>query len=225
MTGTKTRPKAARTQARGGPFEALPSIDCVLSAMVLIASLFVLLGCLAFAGCGARATPSSTSFESAFAREYERLHGATDAGTLSPEPKSENEIVAGLRAGYTGTLLLPSTLPPGFELAAPFRGTGSGAPLPNPHAWGAGYAITYTDGRGRLTVMMNPDELVEGGGWESTEQTLGKRVLLVQERGGLVLVTTDAREPARDLFVVIGERLPRAEVLRVAAGLREPDSR
>jgi hypothetical protein len=68
--------------------------------------------------------------------------------------------------------------------------------------------------------MLNPDEPVEGGGWETTEQTLGEGVLLVQERGRLVLVTTDAPESARDLPVVIGEGLPRAEVLRVSAGLK-----
>lgn len=188
-----------------------------------MASLWFLVGAFSISGCGARTAPSSTSVESDFAREYQRLHGVTDPGTLSPAPKSENEIVAYVRAGYAGTLLLPSTLPPGYELAAPFRGTGSGAPLPNPHVWGSGYAITYTDGRGRLTVMLNADEPVDGGGWETTEQTLRGRVLLVQERGNLVLVITDLPVPARDLPVVIGEGLSRAEVLRIAAGLREPE--
>src|SRR5665811_185845 len=190
------------------------------------------------AGCGApaevgRATAPAVIFQSTFAREYARLHGATDAGILSAVAATQAEIAAALRAGYTGdVLLLPSTLPAGFALAAPFRGTGSGGPLPNPHAWGSGYAVTYTDGRGRLTLMVNPDEPVEGGAWERTTLTLGGAALVVQERGGLVLVSTTSAAPlgaeppttssgpsgatpggnSNPQVVVIGEGLARAEV-------------
>lgn len=158
---------------------------------------------------------------SAFAREYARLHGVTPVGILSTVVASKAETVANIRSGYTGErLLLPSALPPGYPLAAPFRGTGSGAPLPNPHTWGSGYAVTYTDGHGRLTLVVNPDELAESE-LERTDVALDGRVLVVQERGGLVLVSTEPVDDAQVL--VIGERLPRAEVLRVAAGLSVPE--
>lgn len=159
---------------------------------------------------------------SAFAREYARLHRVTRVDILSTVTASEAEIAAALRSGYTGDrLFLPSTLPPGYALAAPFRGTGSGAPLPNPHTWGSGYAVTYTDGHGRLTLVVNPDELAEGGEWERTDVALDGRALVVQERGELALVSTELVADAQ--VVVIGERLPRAEVLRVAASLSAPE--
>ncbi|HZK49863.1 MAG TPA: hypothetical protein VFD74_09740, partial [Thermoleophilia bacterium] len=170
------------------------------------------------AGCGApaevgRATAPAVTFQSTFAREYARLHGATDAGILSAVAATQAEIAAALRAGYTGdVLLLPSTLPVGFALAAPFRGTGSGGPLPNPHAWGSGYAVTYTDGRGRLTLMVNPDEPVEGGAWERTTLTLGGAALVVQERGGLVLVSTTSAAP-------LGAEPPTTSAAPLGAGL------
>lgn len=186
---------------------------------------WVLLLCIAAAasGCGGGSGPSST-LDSAFAREYSRLHGDTDPGTLSGTPATEQEVAAAIRAGSGAgtTLLLPATLPSGFMLAAPFRGTGSGAALPNPHTWSGGYAVTYTDGRARLTVMVEPDEPVEGGVWDDTGLELRGRPLLSQERDGLVLVSATPEEGA-PVVVVVGERLPRAEVLKAAAGLRAPD--
>lgn len=171
-------------------------------------------------GASVESAPAITH-ASAFAREYARLHRVTRVDVLYAVTATEAKIAAALRSGYTGgALLLPSTLPPGYALAAPFRGTGSGAPLPNPHTWGRGYAVTYTDGSGRLTLVVNPEELAEGGEWERTDVALNGRALVVQERGGLVMVST---EPVGDAqVVVIGERLSRAEVLRVAVGLAEP---
>ncbi|MHB9150065.1 MAG: hypothetical protein ACYC33_08330 [Thermoleophilia bacterium] len=177
----------------------------------------------AAAGAGASvvSAPAITQ-ASAFAREYARLHGVTPVGTLSTVIASQAEIVADLRSGYTGDrLLLPSTLPPGYALAAPFRGTGSGTPLPNPHAWGSGYAVTYTDESGRITLVVHPDDPLAGGEWLPTDAAFGGRALVVQERGGLVLVST--RLVADAQVVVIGERLSRAEVLRVAGGLAESE--
>ena len=161
--------------------------------------------------------PSITQ-TSAFVREYARLHGVTRAHNLTITTVTQADIAAAIRSGYTGDRLrLPSYLPAGYGLAAPFRGTGSGAPLPNPHTWGSGYAVTYTDGSGRLTLMVHPDEPVAGGEWSPTDAVLDGRALLVQERAGLVLVST---APLVDSQVVlIGERIPRAEVLRVAEGL------
>ncbi len=191
---------------------------------------FVILLLVIAGGCGGPAdgapisTPTSSAPASAvdpgdaFAREYRRLHGVTDIGILSTKRATVAEIAAAIRSGYAGpVLLIPSALPSGFALASPFRGTGSGAPLPNPHIWGSGYAVTYTDGSGRLTLMVHPDDPVASGEWQSTGTTLDGLALLIQERAGLVLVSTAPVADAQ--VIVIGERLPRAEVLRVAAGL------
>lgn len=179
---------------------------------------------LAAAGAGASVVSApATTQASAFAREYARLHGVTPVGTLSTVVASQAEIVATIRSGYTGDrLLLPSTLPPGYALAAPFRGTGSGTPLPNPHTWESGYAVTYTDENGRLTlVVQHPDEPFANGEWRPTDKMLDGGILLVQERAGLVLVSTGPGDDAQ--VVVVGERLSRAEVLRVALGLTAPE--
>jgi hypothetical protein len=90
-------------------------------------------------------------------------------------------------------------------------------PLSNPHTWGSGYAVTYTDGSGRLTVVVHPDEPLASGEWLPTDPVLDGRSLSVQERGGLVLVSTAPRDDAQ--VIVIGERLVRSDVLRVAVGL------
>lgn len=165
---------------------------------------------------------SGPAGESTFGREFQRLHGVTDPAMLSVVEATPESIAAAIRRDLEAAVpvLLPGYLPPEFELAAPFRGTGSGAPLPNPHTWGDGYAVTYTDGRARLTVMVAPDEPVDGGVWEETRQEFQGRSLLAQVRDGLVLVSTgpDGGVPV----VVIGERVDRAAVLAVAAGLRDP---
>ncbi len=192
---------------------------------------FVMLLLMLAGGCGGPAggapvlTPTSSApvsavaQENAFAREYRRLHGVTDGGVLSTERATVAQIVGAVRSGYTGdVLLLPSTLPPGYALAAPFRGTGSGMPLSNPHTWRSGYAVTYTDGSGRLTLVVHPDEPLATGEWLATDSALDGRGLRVQERGGLVLVSTAPRDDDAQV-IVIGERLARSEVLRVAAGL------
>lgn len=168
------------------------------------------------------AVTRESMLSSAFAREYARLHGVTPVGTLSTVIAAQAKIAAAIVSGYTGdSLLLPSVLPPGFALAAPFRGTGSGAPLPNPHLWGFGYAVTYTDGNGRLTVIVNPDEPIGGGEWQPTDISLIGYQLVAQERGVLALVATVPVGKAR--VVVVGERLSLAEVLRVAGSLAEPE--
>lgn len=191
----------------------------------LVTALMVLAG-----GCGgpvegastqavtSSAPASAVAGESAFAREYARLHGVTRAQNLSVTTALQADIAAAIRSGYAGpVLLLPSVLPSGYGLAAPFRGTGSGAPLSNPHTWGSGYAVTYTDGGGRLTLVVHPDGPLASGEWHATGTTLDGLALLIQERGDLVLVSTAPGDDAQ--VIVIGERLPRAEVLRVAAGL------
>ena|GEM_PF-5713559 len=161
--------------------------------------------------------------ESAFAREFERLHGVTDPGMLTVVEAAPESVARTIRRDLPEDflVLLPGYLPADFELAAPFRGTGSGSALPNPHTWGDGYAVTYTDGRARLTVMVNPDEPVNGGEWEETAGDLKGSPLLVQDRDGLVLVST-APDAGGPVVVVVGERVDRPTVVAVAEGLRDP---
>lgn len=186
----------------------------VLRALVVLALLLLVTPSLACAG---------QARESTFALEFRRLHGVTDSGMLSVVETAPESIVGTIRRDLPEGFLvvLPGYLPPDFELAAPFRGTGSGSSLPNPHVWADGYAVTFTDGSARLTVVVGAgDELFVGSGEESSA-TLGDRPLFVLDESGLVQVFTgpDGGTPV----VVVGERLESAEVLRVAAGLRQAD--
>lgn len=215
-------PRAGPAHVGAAPSTPKCRVRMPAAGRVVVSVVFLCLA-LSTSGCGPGAEGPPTTFDSAFAREYSRLHGDTDPNTLSAAPATEAEVAAALRVGtdVDAPLLLPDSLPPGFVLAAPFRGTGSGAALPNPHTWGDGYAVTYTDGRARLTVMVNPDEPVDGGAWQEAAATLQGRPLSVQERDGLVLVST-APETAGPTVVVVGERVDRATVLAVAESLRRP---
>lgn len=75
------------------------------------------------------------------------------------------DVVSSLRsAGFTGPAAPPRVVAARIRLAAPFRGDGLGRRPSHSYSWPGGYAITYTDGLGRLTVMIEPDEPVDGGG-------------------------------------------------------------
>jgi hypothetical protein len=117
--------------------------------------------------------------------------------------------------------VLPQMLPPGYERAATFRGTGSGAALPNPHVWGSGYAVTFTDGSGRVTVVVNSDDELGTGDWEPALTTPGTRRLEIQKRDVLVIVRTAPDEEVP--LVVVGEDLPAETVLEVAGSLRDAE--
>ena len=97
---------------------------------------------------------------------------------------------------------LPTYLPPGFALAAPYNGDGSGAAYPNPYAWGRGYSVTYTDGKGFIMVFENPDDDLSQGTWTALAETLDGRPLRLQMGTGIALVATadDGRTP----FLVSG---------------------
>ncbi len=188
-----------------------PLILCIAPVPILLLLAVLTLGC------------SGPPTESAFAHEFQRLHGTTDPGMLTEVEISPEAIVAAIRPDLRELLpiLLPGYLPPGFGLAAPFRGTGSGSPLPNPQVWVDGYAVTYTEGQTRITVVVGQgDELAVGWG-EKSPATFRGRSLFVRDGGDLVQVSTGPDDGMP--VVVVGERLELAEVLRVAAGLRLVD--
>jgi len=104
--------------------------------------------------------------------------------------------------------MLPGVLPSGYQRAAPFRGTGSGAALPNPQVWSSGYALTYTDGSGRLTLVVNPDGDPAVGPWRTVEATVDDRALQIQERDALVVVRTAPTVVHRSLSSASGRASP-----------------
>ena len=116
---------------------------------------------------------------------------------------------------------LPTYLPPGFALAAPYNGDGSGEAYPNPYAWGRGYSVTYTDGKGFVMVFENSEDDLSQGTWTAVAATRGGRPLRLQMGTGIVIVATgdDGQTP----FLVSGggfggDELA-SELVKVAAGL------
>lgn len=151
---------------------------------------------------------------------FRTAHLTTPERLLTPLETEPADIVTLVSRGVEPgvPLLFPSFLPTGFRLAAPFRGTGSGRPLPNPHTWGTGYAVTYTDGNARLTVVVGPDQELSTGPWVAVDAMLDGRALRVTRDDPLVVVET---VPAgRVPVAVVGERMSAEDVVRVAVGLR-----
>ena len=144
------------------------------------------------AGCAAapppepRASVAPTSLEEAFARAHpDALPPGlqrTDAGAP--------EVAAILRREGATELLLPSRLPDGYGLAAPFIGVGNGNALPNPEAWAGGYRVSYTDGRGVITITVGRQRLPGSGPWRPvTGAAWQGRPLAVRTDGATTVVT------------------------------------
>lgn len=186
-------------------------------AVLAVLGVAVLVGCAASRGEPVASTvPTFDLMEQAF----RTAHLTTPERLLTPLETESADIATLVSRGVEPgvPLLLPSFLPTGFRLAAPFRGTGSGRPLPNPHTWGTGYAVTYTDGNGRLTVVVGPDQELSTGPWVAVYATFDGRALRVTRNDSLVVVET---VPDGLVSVaVVGERMPAEDVVRVAVALR-----
>ncbi len=192
-------------------------------AMVAVLVAVVLAGCAGAEGGAAGPSATRTTL-STMEEVFRGAHLSTPGGLLTPVGTTVAEVAATLAKGLDSAvpLLLPGWLPAGFSLAAPFRGTGSGASLPNPHIWVTGYAVTFTDGDGRLTVVVGPDQEVSEGPWVVAGAALDGRQLRVHRDAGLVVVETGPGDGIP--VVVVGERLTVEEVVRVAAGLRDEEA-
>ncbi|GAB4246014.1 MAG: hypothetical protein Kow00129_06220 [Thermoleophilia bacterium] len=169
----------------------------------------------AVSGCTENSAETSMN---AMEREYFRLHGTTPRDVLAPGGIGLEEAMSRIQLGtHRGVpVLAPTWLPSRMQVAAPFRGTGSGAGLPNPHLWGSGWALTLTDGYSRLTVVAGAEDEFAGS-WETLRMDSG-RELGIQRKGELTLVRVEC---GGDQVIVVGERLAGSQVVRVADSLRE----
>jgi ABC-type phosphate transport system substrate-binding protein len=199
-------------------------------------SLAMVIAAAAATGCGAgpiagaasghalgQATGETSTTLSPLMEAYFQAHPGFVDGSLTPAPATADKILADIHAGLDPgrDIWLPEYLPDGFELAAPYNGDGSGSAYPNPHAWGRGYSITYTDGAGYIMVMANSDDDLTQGEWTALAETVAGRHLRLQQGPGIALVATvdDGGTP----LLVSGGGLPGSrlttELIRVAESL------
>jgi len=187
---------------------------CALAGLTLT----LVIAAAAAIGCGAGSASSSAMMEA-----YFRAHPAFVDGPLQPAPTTVEKILADIRAGLDPDreIWLPGYLSDGFVLAAPYNGDGSGSAYPNPHAWGRGYGVTYTDGAGYIMVMANSDDDLSQGEWIPLAETMAGRHLRLQRGPGIVVVAT-ADDGGVALLVsgggFAGDHLA-AELVRVAESL------
>jgi hypothetical protein len=189
---------------RSRAFASLSSILAVLTPAVWILAVWILAAWVfagASTGCGAdqsaatmpgQASGQSSTSLSPMMQAYYQAHPDLVDGPLQPAPAAPETILADIRAGLDAgrDIWLPGYLPEGFVLAAPYNGDGSGSAYPNPHAWGRGYSVTYTDGVGYIMVMANSDDDLSQGEWATLAETIAGRPLRLQRGLGFVLVAT-----------------------------------
>lgn len=194
-----TRILAART-ARSRSAVATSSLAIALMAVVIFAAILTT-GC---ASGGEKKAASTTTTLDALMQAYYVAHPGYVDVSLYPIASTPAQTVAAIKKDLDSgrEIRLPSYLPQGFALAAPYNSDGSGNVYPNPYAWGRGYSVTYTDGKGFIMVFENSDDDLSQGTWAALEETLAGRHLRIQSVPGLTLVATvdDGKTP----FLVSG---------------------
>ena len=199
-----------------------------MKALALVVGLLVIAIAQTAVGCGgtregAAAVDGVSLTLSPMMQAYYEAHPGYVDGKLQPVESTAEEITTAIRLDLDPDheVWLPTYLPPGFELAAPYNGDGTGSPYPNPYAWGRGYSVTYTDGTGYLMVLAGSEDDLSQGEWEPLAETVGGRALRLQRGLDIILVATidDGELP---LLVAgagfAGDQLA-TELTRVAAGL------
>ena len=190
-----------------------------LVALVTVALVACVAGC---ASTMASRGLTTTTLDSLM-KAYADAHPGHGDSRLHPVAISPAAIVSAIQKDLDPgrEIRLPTYLPPGFALAAPYNGDGSGAAYPNPYAWGGGYSVTYTDGKGFIMVFENSDDDLSQGTWTALAETLDGRPLRLQKGSGIVLVATidDGSTP----FLVSGGGFGggdlASELVKVAASL------
>jgi hypothetical protein len=196
--------------------------------LALVLGLLVIAVAQTPAGCGgtregAAAVGGAASTLSPMMQAYYRAHPGYVDGKLQPVDSTAEEITTAIRLDLDPDheVWLPTYLPPGFQLAAPYNGDGTGSPYPNPYAWGRGYSVTYTDGGGYIMVLAGSDDDLSQGGWELLAETVGGRPLRLQIGLDIILVATvdDGELPLLIAGAGFAEDKLAMELTRVAASL------
>lgn len=178
--------------------------------LVLVSAAVLAAGC---AG-GEDIAPAPSSIEQAF--EAAHPDGAIPPG-LQLVPATRDDVAA-LVEGVVNEqvrVVLPTYLPDGFTLAAPYIAVGSGGARPNPEGWGDSYRVSYTDGTGLVVMTVGAEDVPPGLEWRSSGRSADGRALRSAVAGTGVVVAT-LRPP---WIVVAGEGVTMAEALRVARSL------
>jgi len=206
--------------ARGAAWPWLSWLGGLLISLLLVGGLSA--ACAGKTADGSNADAQLAGGDS-LVQAYRAAHPHLIDGPLIPVKAACADIVAAIEKDLDpgGEIWLPTYLPAGFSLAAPYNGTGAGSAYPNPYVWGRGYCITYTDGRGYILVIFNSDDDLSGGNWEGLPQTLAGRQLRLQENSEIVLVVAEA--DGRPPILICGGGLARVqlrvEVIKTATGL------
>jgi len=178
---------------------------------VLVSSLLAL--CV---GCGKiePAAQGPSSIEEAF--EAAHPSGAIPPG-LQGVAATREQVAALVGEGVDARVevVLPTYLPRGFMLAAPYVAVGSGSARPNPETWGDSYRVSYTDGTALVVVTVGAEVVPEGLDWQTSGLSANGRALRTALTASGVVVAS-VGEP---WIVVSGEGVIRSQVVRIARSL------
>ncbi len=189
----------------------MPRLSSRLILVLVLLSAAVLPG-----GCAGDEdiAPAPSSIEQAF--EAAHPGGAIPPG-LQLVPATRDDVAA-LVEGVVDEqvrVVLPTYLPDGYGLAAPYVAVGSGGARPNPEGWGDSYRVSYTDGTGLVVMTVGAAEVPSGLDWRTSGRSAEGLALRSAVAGTGVVVAT-ARPP---WIVLSGEGVTMPEALRVARSL------
>lgn len=182
-------------------------------AVALVLGLVLCVG-----GCAAGGGPAVSAAPSSLSQAFRSAH---PNGALPPalQPVAGADRAATVLAEETGAAspLLPTWLPDGYGLAAPYVSVGSGAALPNPQVWAGGYRVSYTDGDGLVVLHVGSGRLPGGGEWRRLNARWRGAALWIRADGGVITVA--ARDLARPVAVAVQGLTPET-ALRVLRSVR-----
>jgi hypothetical protein len=166
----------------------------------------------AIAACASPSASPAPSVSDAYrlAHPTEGVPGTLRTVAMSPA-EVRRRIAGAVKAGTR--IVLPASLPPGFEPAEPYIAVGDGSARPNPEGWGTSYRVSYTDGRGLLVMTVGALALPDGVEWSGERLRVGGRPARVGRAGRAVVVATIGRDP---LIVITGRRVRSAAVMESA---------
>jgi hypothetical protein len=169
----------------------------------------------AIAACASPSAPSASSVADAYrlAHPTEGVPGTLQ--TVAMPPMEVRRRIAGM-VGEDTRIVLPASLPPGFEPAQPYIAVGDGTARPNPEGWGASYRVSYTDGRGLLVVTVGAEALPDGVEWNGERLRVDGRPARAGRAGNAVVVATTGRDP---LIVITGRQVRPAAVMESAESI------
>jgi hypothetical protein len=187
-----------------------------LTALLLLSALGLVVGC----GQAGPAPEEPSSIERAF--EAAHPGGAIPPG-LKGVPATRDEVAELVEQVVDDRVqvVLPTYLPPGFLLAAPYIAVGSGGARPNPEGWGDSYRVSYTDGHALIVVTVGADQVPPGLEWHrGGHSATGMALRSAATETGVVIASVSP-----PWIVVAGEGVTLAQALRTARSLSSAPSR